>query len=50
VWLDDLAAERDPHAYDLCTVHADRTKPPSGWHLEDRRHRFHAYDSGRLAG
>lgn len=50
VWLDDLTPERDPHSYDLCTVHADRTKAPTGWHLEDRRHRVHVYDSGRLAG
>ncbi|MFM8793797.1 MAG: DUF3499 family protein [Acidimicrobiales bacterium] len=50
VWLDDLTGERDPHAYDLCTVHADRTKAPSGWHLEDRRHRVHTYGAGRLAG
>lgn len=50
VWLDDLTVERDPHAYDLCTVHADRTKAPSGWHLEDRRHRVHTYGAGRLAG
>ena len=49
-WLDDLTPERDPHNYDLCTVHADRTRPPAGWHLEDRRHRIHVYDAGRLAG
>ena len=49
-WLDNLSVERDPHSYDLCTVHADRTKPPTGWHLEDRRHRVHVYDAGRLAG
>ncbi|MFM1791143.1 MAG: hypothetical protein RLZZ526_1470 [Actinomycetota bacterium] len=50
VWLDNLAPERDPHSYDLCTIHADRTKPPTGWHLEDRRFRVHVYDAGRLAG
>ena len=50
VWLDNLTPERDPHAYDLCTIHADRTKPPAGWHLEDRRFRVHVYDAGRLAG
>lgn len=50
VWLDDLTAERDPHEYDLCETHADRLKPPSGWHLEDRRRRTHVYDAGRLAG
>jgi hypothetical protein len=41
VWLDDLLAERDPHAYDLCDRHARRLSVPSGWQVEDRR-------SGRL--
>ena len=49
-WLDDLTPERDPHAYDLCNQNADRTKPPTGWHLEDRRHRNHVYTATRLAG
>jgi hypothetical protein len=50
VWLDDLWPERDPHSYDLCDQHANRLKPPSGWHLEDRRQRVHVYGTGRLAG
>lgn len=50
VWLDELSAEREPHCYDLCDPHADRTTAPSGWHLEDRRRRFHVYDAGRAAG
>ena len=37
VWLDDLAAERDPHAYDLCDRHAERLSVPAGWYLDDRR-------------
>lgn len=37
VWLDDLAAERDPHAYDLCARHADRLTAPRGWQVRDRR-------------
>ena len=37
VWLDGLAAERDPHAYDLCRRHADRLTAPQGWHVRDRR-------------
>lgn len=37
VWLDDLSADRDPHAYDLCERHADRLSVPSGWSLHDRR-------------
>lgn len=49
VWLDDLSADRDPHAYDMCDQHADRLTPPSGWHLEDRRHRVQVYEPGRLA-
>jgi Protein of unknown function (DUF3499) len=37
VWLDGLAADRDPHAYDLCHRHADRLTAPQGWHVRDRR-------------
>ena len=37
VWLDDLADERDPHAYDLCVRHTARLSVPNGWRLEDRR-------------
>jgi hypothetical protein len=37
VWLDRLAAERDPHAYDLCDRHADRLTVPQGWQVRDRR-------------
>jgi hypothetical protein len=37
VWLDDLLAERDPHAYDLCDRHATRLTVPQGWQLRDRR-------------
>jgi uncharacterized protein DUF3499 len=37
VWLDHLPAERDPHAYDLCDVHASALRVPLGWHLSDRR-------------
>jgi hypothetical protein len=36
-WLDDLSAERDPHAYDLCGRHGGRMTPPHGWQLRDRR-------------
>jgi hypothetical protein len=37
VWLSPLYPERDPHAYDLCTRHANRLAAPSGWTLEDLR-------------
>ena len=37
VWLDLLAPERDPHAYDLCERHADRLTAPQGWQVRDRR-------------
>lgn len=37
VWLDDLAPERDPHAYDLCARHAGRLTAPRGWQVRDRR-------------
>jgi hypothetical protein len=52
VWLDDLYAERDPHAYDLCHRHTVRLSVPNGWRLEDRRTtRQLVYSSaGRLAG
>ncbi len=39
VWLDDLAPDRDPHAYDLCQRHGARLSVPHGWRLEDRRSR-----------
>jgi hypothetical protein len=41
VWLDELAGDRDPHAYDLCHRHADRLTAPQGWQVRDRR-RTHA--------
>ncbi len=37
VWLDHLAPERDPHAYDLCARHAARLSAPHGWQVRDRR-------------
>lgn len=37
VWLDGLAKERDPHAYDLCPRHAGRLSAPQGWQVRDRR-------------
>jgi hypothetical protein len=37
VWLDDLAAEADPNAYDLCPSHADRLGVMVGWEKSDRR-------------
>ena len=39
VWLDELLAERDPHAYDLCRRHAATLSVPLGWRLADRRDR-----------
>lgn len=41
VWLDELATERDPHAYDLCARHGNRLKPPQGWQVRDRRRPAH---------
>jgi hypothetical protein len=35
-WLDQLG-DPVPQAYDLCSPHADRTRPPHGWELRDRR-------------
>lgn len=36
-WLDPLAGERHPMAYDLCAAHAGTLTVPHGWRLEDRR-------------
>lgn len=36
-WLDELAGERHPMAYDLCDAHADALTVPRGWRLVDRR-------------
>ncbi|HEX5946238.1 MAG TPA: DUF3499 family protein [Acidimicrobiales bacterium] len=38
-WLDALAGERHPMAYDLCGAHADALTVPRGWRLVDRRER-----------
>ena len=32
-----LAADGGPETYDLCGDHADRTRPPHGWTLQDER-------------
>lgn len=39
VWIDRLAAEPDPHSYELCQTCADRTSAPRGWVLTDLRAR-----------
>lgn len=31
--LGPLAREADPHSYDLCPRHAERTSAPQGWQL-----------------
>lgn len=33
----ELLDQGEPQAYDLCGVHADRTRPPVGWELADTR-------------
>ena len=50
VWLDNLSAERDPHAYDLCRRHADDLSVPLGWHLADRRSPLSTIGRDLLAG
>ncbi len=47
-WIDRLAVDRDPHAYDLCERHAARLSVPHGWVLDDRR--TTARSEERLAG
>lgn len=32
-----LDPDERPETYDLCAEHADRTQPPHGWTLDDRR-------------
>lgn len=49
-WLDDLLADRDPHAYDLCARHAERLSVPNGWRLDDRRPVRRMTVASRLAG
>lgn len=38
-WLEGLVVRTEPGSYDLCGPHADRTRPPHGWALTDRRPR-----------
>lgn len=35
--LAPLVADGGPETYDLCHDHADRTRPPHGWTIEDQR-------------
>ena len=37
VWLDELHPVDSPANHDLCRRHANRTQPPKGWALRDRR-------------
>lgn len=50
VLLDDLSQEREPDSYDLCVGHAERTGPPHGWTLDDRRRDPEAGAAGTLGG
>jgi hypothetical protein len=36
-WIELLAGELHPMAYDLCERHADALRVPRGWALQDRR-------------
>ncbi|MBX3093766.1 MAG: DUF3499 family protein [Cryobacterium sp.] len=31
--LGPLAGRREPHSYDLCSLHADRLSAPRGWQV-----------------
>lgn len=48
--LDDLSQDREPDSYDLCVGHAERTGPPHGWSLDDRRRDPEVGATGRLGG
>ena len=37
VWLEDLRTAPEVSAYDLCSVHAGRFRPPKGWMVDDLR-------------
>ena len=37
IWIDDVADEREPNVYELCSKHWSRFAPRSGWSLDDRR-------------
>jgi len=50
VWIDDLAQESDPHAYDLCEQHGRLLTVPGVGRMEDRRDRFRLIVPNRLAG
>lgn len=50
VWLDELAAERNPHGYDLCPRHTTNLSVPRGWQLDDRRSTKVLPFGHRLAG
>jgi len=36
-WLDGLHSFDSPANHDLCGLHGDRTNPPKGWEIRDRR-------------
>ncbi|WP_104082363.1 DUF3499 family protein [Cryobacterium sp. Y11] len=40
--LGPLAGRKEPHSFDLCSRHAERTTAPQGWQL--MRHRLLADD------
>ncbi|WP_104127490.1 DUF3499 family protein [Cryobacterium sp. Y57] len=40
--LGPLSVRSEPHSFDLCSRHAERTSAPRGWHL--LRHRLLADD------
>jgi hypothetical protein len=44
--LESLTPDPGPQVYDLCTDHADRTRPPNGWMLVDDRPEDVAAPSG----
>ncbi|MDJ0337533.1 DUF3499 family protein [Cryobacterium sp. PH31-O1] len=42
--LGPLSGRKEPHSFDLCSRHAERTSAPQGWQL--MRHRLIADDPG----
>ena len=36
--LGPLAGRKEPHSFDLCSRHAERTTAPRGWQLMRHRH------------
>ncbi|RNE59069.1 DUF3499 family protein [Cryobacterium tepidiphilum] len=46
--LGPLSLTQEPHAYDLCARHAERTSAPQGWHVFRHKVMGNAFGDGDL--